>query len=309
MTTMRGIGQRQGGNNAPSQQQGGGRGAVDVRHLDAESQRAHELLSALSALGDQNGRRKILARAGATEPLTPRSLSAVAVCMARLDMPLNTKGITRFKADRGLVGGSALAGSVARAYVRAIDGGEVLFRIDRKEELDLRPGDKAVLNFLRALAKGAGAEAVGRLKEALGLGNPPTPSPDAAALMNEYIGVNTVREVARVTTLHKVPLESGAVKALVEKLEAEKAAAEAASPTGPGAPKPKPAPSFASPPRTQPSSSSSSSPSSSPASQPSSASLYAAIEADDADEGTNSASRPAKPMVPGRGLRKPASGT
>lgn len=231
MTTIRGSHQRQGGS-AGSYAGGGGGKTVDVRQLDAESQRAHELLKALSELGDVVGRKKVIAKAGATEPLTPRSLSMIAQHLARLDMPLTPAGIARFKADRGLVGGNALAGPVARAYARAVDGGEVLFRVDRKEELELRPADKAALDFLRQLARSAGAEAVGRLKEALGLGNPPTPSPEAQALMNEYVGVNTVREVARVTTLHRVALTSEAVKGLVEKLEADKAAAEA-GPTTP----------------------------------------------------------------------------
>ena len=222
MTTIRGSHQRQGGS-AGSYAGGAGGKTVDVRQLDAESQRAHELLKALSDLGDVVGRKKIITKAGGSEPLTPRSLSMIAQHLARLDMPLTPSGIARFKADRGLVGGNALAGPVARAYARAVDGGEVLFRVDRKEELELRPADKAALDFLRQLARGAGAEAVGRLKEALGLGNPPTSTPEAQALMNEYVGENTVREVARVTSLHRVPLTSEAVKGLVEKLEAEKA--------------------------------------------------------------------------------------
>jgi hypothetical protein len=230
MTTIRGSHQRQGGS-AGSYAGGAGGKTVDVRQLDAESQRAHELLKALSDLGDAAGRKKIIAKAGASEPLTPRSLSTIADHLARLDIPLTPSGIARFKADRGLVGGNALAGPVARAYARAVDGGEVLFRVDRKEELELRPADKAALDFLRQLARSAGAEAVGRLKEALGRGNPPPPTPEAQALMNEYIGANTVREVARVTTLHRVPLTSEAVKGLVEKLEAEKAATEAGATT------------------------------------------------------------------------------
>lgn len=223
MTTIRGSHQRQGGS-AGSYAGGPGHKTVDVRQLDAESQRAHELLKALSDLGDVEGRKKIITKAGASEPLTPRALSMIAQHLARLDLPLTPPGIARFKADRGLVGGNALAGPVARAYARAVDGGEVLFRVDRKEELELRPADKAALEFLRQLARSAGAEAVGRLKEALGLGNPSTPSPEAQALMNEYVGVNTVREVARVTSLHRTPLKSEAVKGLVEKLEADKAA-------------------------------------------------------------------------------------
>lgn len=223
MTTIRGTQHRQGG--SAGAYVGGGARTIDVRQLDAESQRAHELLKGLADLGDVAGRHKLLYKAGAREPVTPAALSAVARHLARLDLPLTPAGIARFKADRGLVGGNALAGPVARAYARAVDGGEVLFRLDRKEEAELRPGDKAALEFLRQLARGPGAEAVGRLKEALGLGNPETPTPEAQALMNEYVGVHTVREVARVTALHRVALTFDAVKAFVEKLEAEKAAA------------------------------------------------------------------------------------
>ena len=284
MTTIRGSHQRQGGS-AGSYAGGGGGKSVDVRQLDAESQRAHELLKALSDLGDQAGRKKVIARAGATEPLTPRSLSLIASHFARLGIPLTPPGIARFKADRGLVGGNALAGPVARAYARAVDGGEVLFRIERTEELELRPGDKAALDFLRTLAKGAGAEAVGRLKEALGLGNPPTSTPEAQALMNEYVGVNTVREVARVTTLHRVPLTSEAVKGLVEKLEAEKAAAE--NPAGPttttGLKRP-------------PSKAAAATPGAKATTEPPPVTTPPAPEREPA--------RPAGPIVPGRGLRR-----
>ncbi len=44
--------------------------------------------------------------------------------------------------------------------------------------------------------------------------------------MNEYIGINTVREVASVTARNGVSLTSDAVKAFVERLEQEKAATE-----------------------------------------------------------------------------------
>jgi hypothetical protein len=230
MTTMRGVGQRQGGGAGAGGAGAGHQRTVDVRQLDAESQRAHELLKALTDIGDVAGRRLVLSRAGTTEPLTPKALAAVATLMARLDMPLTPAGIARFKAERAVVGGSALAGAVARAYVRAVEGGEVLFRLDRKEELELRPGDRAALDFLRQLARSAGAEAVGRLKEALNLGNPPAATPEAAALMNEYVGAATVRELAHATTVANVPLTSDAVKAFVAQLEDKKqAAADAAA--------------------------------------------------------------------------------
>jgi septal ring-binding cell division protein DamX len=128
---------------------------------------------------------------------------------------------------------------VAKAYVRALDGGEVLFRIERTEELELRPADRACLTFLRAWSKTAGAEPMGRLKEVLGLGNPPV-SPGAQPLMNEYVGAATVREVSRVTTTRGVSLTSDGLRRMVEAMEAEKAGKPA--PTTPQAAAPAPRP-------------------------------------------------------------------
>lgn len=210
---------------------GDGQRQVQIRDLDGESQRAHELLKALGDAGDTAGRAKILSRAGGREPLTPRTLAAVADLYARLDMPLSPAGILRFKADRGLVGGG-MNTTVAKAFSRALDGGEVLFRIDRKEELALRPADKGALDFLRRFARVFGAEAVGRLKEALNLSNPPV-SADAAQLANEYVGLATLREVTRVTTTKGIALHPDALKAMVEGIEAEKQAAGVSSSTAP----------------------------------------------------------------------------
>ncbi|MBM4281889.1 MAG: hypothetical protein FJ137_14415 [Deltaproteobacteria bacterium] len=204
---------------APRQQQ------VGVRDLPAEAQRAHELLVALAEV-DRGARAKVLGAAGAREPLSPGGLGAVAGLYARLEMPLNPAGIARFKAERGLVGGSSLAGPVALAYARALEGGEVLFRLERDEELGLRPADRACLQFLRSWAKARGAEAMGRLKEALDLGNPPV-GPDAAALANEYVGVNTVREVSKATSTRNLPLTDAGLQTLVEQREAEKSAKKA----------------------------------------------------------------------------------
>lgn len=195
---------------------------VEAKDLSPDIQRALELLKALTDLGDVVGRKKILVAAGCREPLTPRTLTAVASLFAGLDMPLTPKGILRFKSDRVLVGGNAIAGPVARAYVRALDGGEVLFRIERTEELELRPADRACLNFLRTWSRTAGAEPMGRLKEALGLGNPPVPK-GAQSLMNEYVGFSTVREVSRVTSTRNVTLSSEGLRQMVEAIEAEKA--------------------------------------------------------------------------------------
>ncbi len=201
---------------------------VDAKNLDAGAQRVLELMRALAELGEIEGRKKILTLAGAREPLTPRTLTAIAALYARLDMGFDPRGIARFKAERGLVSGNAIGGQVAKAYVRALDGGEVLFRIDRAEEQELRPADRACLNFLRTWSRTAGAEPMGRLKEALGLGNPPVPK-DAQPLMNEYVGVATVREVSRVTTTKNVPLTSEGLRTMVEGLEAEKASSSSAA--------------------------------------------------------------------------------
>jgi hypothetical protein len=210
----------------------GGRGLGDapkqvgVRDLPAEAQRAHELLVALGE-ADRAARSKVLAAAGSREPLTQGGLIAVAGLYARLEMPLTPAGVARFKGDRGLVGGSSLGGPVALAYARALDGGEVLFRVERDEEAALRPADKACLQFLRGWAKARGAEAMGRLKEALDLGNPPV-GPDAAALANEYVGGNTIREVSKATSTRNLPLTDAGLKTLVEQLEATKATHKAA---------------------------------------------------------------------------------
>jgi hypothetical protein len=227
--SLRGVGGGGGGGNGGRT---GGRGPGDapkqvgVRDLPAEAQRAHELLV---ALGDANrgARAKVLGAAGSREPLTQSGLLAVAALYARLEMPLTPAGVARFKADRGLVGGSSLGGSVALAYARALDGGEVLFRVERDEEAALRPADKACLQFLRGWAKARGAEAMGRLKEALDLGNPPVGAA-AAALANEYVGINTVREVSKATSTRNLSLTDAGLKTLVEQLEAAKANQKAA---------------------------------------------------------------------------------
>jgi hypothetical protein len=199
---------------------------VGVRDLPAEAQRAHELLVALGEV-DRAARAKVLGTAGAREPLSQNGLVAVAALYARLEMPLTPAGVARFKADRSLVGGSSLGGAVALAYARALDGGEVLFRVDRDEEAALRPADRACLQFLRGWAKARGAEAMGRLKEALDLGNPPLGA-DAAALANEYVGVNTIREVSKATSTRNLSLSDAGLKTLVEQLETAKTSHKAA---------------------------------------------------------------------------------
>ena len=134
------------------------------------------------------------------------------------------------------VDASGLNPAVIKAYARSVNGGEVLFRVDRGEEANLRPADKACLGFLRTWSRTHGAEALGRLKEALDLGNPPVGA-DAAPLANEYVGVNTVREVSKASSMRNCPLTPEGMLTLMTQLEAEKAtAATMTAPTGKTAP-------------------------------------------------------------------------
>lgn len=226
---------------------------VSVRDLPQESQAAHEILKELK-VQDPKGRSIVMEHAQVKEPLGQKGLAAVADLFFRLDMPLTTVGIARFKAERGLGSGPNLAGPVARAYARAVVGGEVLFRVDKNEEMNLRPADKACLTFLRTWSRSPGvAEVLGRLKEALDLGNPDV-SADAVRLANEYVGAQTVREVSKASSTKNCPLTPEGMRTLAELVEADKAKA-AAKPAAKGAkpaasPVTSPATSPTTPPRT-----------------------------------------------------------
>jgi hypothetical protein len=172
--------------------------AINLRELDGEAQRAFELLDNLKNDNRRSARDRILYAAGARDPVTDRTLRAVADLFATLEIPLTTAGIARFKADRGLTGGIALSGASAVAYARALDGKEILFRLDKHEEVAMRPGESGALKFLRIYAKDQGIDAIRRLKRALDLGNPPL-GPRAKALQNEYVGLNTVITLAEVS--------------------------------------------------------------------------------------------------------------
>jgi hypothetical protein len=235
MTTTRGLGSTTQYNGGSARWEGteDKQRTVSIKDLPLESQTAHEILKLLREC-DPRGRARVLEVAHQKDPVTQQGLAGVASLFQRLEMPLSAPGIQRFKADRGLGGGTALNPACAKAYARAVNGGEVLFRVDRGEEANLRPADKACLGFLRTWSRSHGAEAVGRLKEALDLGNPEV-GPDAAALANEYVGVNTVREVSKASSMRNCPLTPEGMEALSSQLEAEKAkvaaATTAASPT------------------------------------------------------------------------------
>lgn len=205
---------------------GGARGAgaaaerVNVRDLGEEEQRAYELLEALRGI-HPGGRSAVLAQAGTGEPVGAGGLRRVAALYQSLGMPLHARGIARFKADRGLpTGGGLSTAIVCRAYVRALDGNEILIRVERLEEMNLRPSEKAVLRFLREMQQKRGADTLRPVKELLGLKNPPLPGA-AEGLENEYVGVSGVREIAHATTMRELPLTPEGWRRLREALEDE----------------------------------------------------------------------------------------
>jgi hypothetical protein len=191
---------------------------LDVRTLPLESQRAWEILEALRAHGERDARFKIMAAAGATDPVTDKSLAFIAQLFASLDMALDQRGVQRFKEDRGLLGGSSIGAPIALAYARALDGSEVLIRVSRADEAALSPNEKATLAFLRTFQKKRTGADLRPLKEALGLKNPPM-SQAAWNLGNEYVGPSTVKEIAKASAMHKVPLGPELAPLLIQKLK------------------------------------------------------------------------------------------
>jgi hypothetical protein len=205
----------------------GGRGgvgqrAVNVRDLGEEEQRAHELLEALQDL-DPGARTAVLARAGAGDPVTAQGLKRVAAMYAKLGMSLDARGLARFKADRALPQGAAISNAlVARAYARAIEGKEIIVRLERGEEQQLRPSERALVDFLRDMQRKRDADDLRPVKEVLGLKNPSLPPP-VAALKNEYVGLHGVREIAKLTTLRNIALTPESWRRFLQTLEKEKA--------------------------------------------------------------------------------------
>ncbi len=225
MTKLGGV------NNTPGRGGGavggrGGKGAeerVNIRDLPEDVQRAHELLTALSSF-DGNGFAALIAAAGVKEPVGALGLKRIAALYESLGMPLTSRGIARFKADRSLPTGGGLSSAVAtRAYVRALDGNEILIRLDKGDEVALRPSERAVLQFLRRMQAERGADTLRPVKELLGLNNPPQPAA-AEGLENEYVGLAGLRAIERVTTMRNLPLTPEGWRELTRQLASEKKA-------------------------------------------------------------------------------------
>lgn len=220
MTKLGGVGNNPGRGGAGV----GGRGLptaaerVNVRDLPEEAQRAHELLSALGMF-DGDACAAVMAAAGVQEPVGAIGLKRVAALYESLGMPLHARGIARFKSDRSLPSGGGLSSAIAtRAYARALDGNEILIRLDKGEELNLRPSERAVVQFLRGMQQKRGADTLRPVKELLGLKNPPLPAA-AEGLENEYVGATTIREIARVTTMGEIPLTPDGWRELIKTLK------------------------------------------------------------------------------------------
>jgi hypothetical protein len=194
---------------------------VQLKDLPLEEQRAFELLQALTQHNELKLRARVIEAAGCSEPIGLNALRAIAAMYASIGFPLSVAGVQRFKQDRGFTGGTALNGPVAKAYARAVDGNEIIVHVDRGEEQGLRPSEKATLQFLREMSRRCGADELRPVKKALGLGNPPLP-PGAAVLENEWVGINTVREIAKATTMREIPLSREGLKRLVQAIQQEK---------------------------------------------------------------------------------------
>lgn len=223
MTKLGGV------NNTPGRGGGavGGKGGkpaeerVNIRDLPEDVQRAHELLTALS-LFDGNGFAAVIAAAGVKEPVGALGLKRIAALYESLGMPLTSRGIARFKADRSLPSGGGLSSAVAaRAFVRALDGNEIIIRLDKGDEVTLRPSERAVLQFLRRMQEQRGGDTLRPVKELLGLNNPPLPAA-AEGLENEYVGLAGLRAIERVTTMRSIPLSPEGWRALIRQLSDEK---------------------------------------------------------------------------------------
>ena len=207
---------------------GGGAGFVDGRgagislaDLNEEERRAYEIVQALKLVNETEVLKKLFERAGAQEQrpgaIDVRTLMNIAQLYDELGMPLSSVGLARFKQERGLLGGT-ITGQIAKAYVRALEGHEILVLVSKAEESALRPSEKACLGFLRELAKKSDASLLRAVKKPLSLGNPPAATNAAAELDNEYVGVQTVKDLAQATTLRRISLTKDGLRALAEAL-------------------------------------------------------------------------------------------
>lgn len=202
-------------------------GTVSLKDLPEEEQRAFEVVDALRKLNELELLRKLLERAqaghGANEPVSRRALKNIAALYDVLGMPLSTVGLARFKQERALSGGT-ITGQIARAYVKALDGKEILVFVSKAEEATLRPSEKACLAFFRELAKKSDADLLRPIKVHLKLNNPPPYTDEAANLENEYVGLTTIKEITQATTLRRVPLTREGLRSLADTLAREAAA-------------------------------------------------------------------------------------
>ncbi|MCC7112225.1 MAG: hypothetical protein IT382_23225 [Deltaproteobacteria bacterium] len=223
MSRLGGVGNNpgRGGGAVGGRNAGGAPERVNIRDLPEDAQRAHELLTALSQYSAA-GFDAVTMAAGVKQPVGAIGLKRVAALFESLGMPLHSRGIARFKADRGLPsGGGVSTAVVAKAYVRALDGNEILIRLEKGDEMALKPSERAVLEFLRRMQQKRGADTLRPVKELLGLNNPPQPAA-AEGLENEYVGVGTLRELARLTLQRDIALTPDGWRQLIELLKAEK---------------------------------------------------------------------------------------
>jgi hypothetical protein len=226
MTRLGGVKSGGGGGNAAGWV-GERRGAVSLKDLPEEEQRVFEIYDALKKNNEPVLLAKFLKsieapRAGvkaANDPPNAGDLKAIAAHYESIGISLSSAGIARFKAERSLVGGT-ISGAIAKAFVRALEGSEILVLVTKSEEAALRPSEKACLTFLRELSKKSGADVLRPIKQRLKLNNPSL-SDEAEALENEYVGATTVKEIATATTLRRVPLTKEGMRDLALLLERE----------------------------------------------------------------------------------------
>lgn len=223
MSKLGGVGNNpgRGGGAVGGRNAGGAPERMNIRDLPEDAQRAHELLTALSQY-TAAGFDAVTAAAGVKQPVGAIGLKRVAALFESLGMPLHSRGIARFKADRGLPSGGGVSSAVVvRAYVKALDGNEILIRLDRGEEMNLKPSERAVLQFLRTMQQKRGADTLRPVKELLGLNNPPQPAA-AEGLENEFVGMGTLREIARITLQKDIALTPDGWRQLIELLKEER---------------------------------------------------------------------------------------
>lgn len=227
MTRLGGVGKSGGGGGNAANWVGERRSAVSLKDLPEEEQRVFEIYDALKKANEPVWLAKFLkcienprtSTKAANDPPSAGDLKAIAAHYEKIGISLSSGGVARFKAERTLVGGT-ITGAIAKAFVRALEGGEILVLVTKSEESALRPSEKACLNFLRELSKKAGAEVLRPVKQRLGLNNPQL-SDEAEELENEYVGATTVKEISTATTLRRVPLTKEGMRDLALILERE----------------------------------------------------------------------------------------